>query len=126
MDIERIRPLQDNVLVCFHIHEDPHEERLSPGGIVLPATTREVYNEDAFLATVVAAGPGYYPDKFLGHELGTAPVGVTRFIPMDPAIVPGARVILDKIALAANRIYGDDRVEYRMVRAQAIAAVIEE
>lgn len=125
MDISSIRCLADNVLVQLSIHTDHHTDRLSPGGIVLPRM-RNIESEDAILATVIAVGSGYYADKFIDHEQGTSPVGSTKFIPVDPAIVPGAVVVLERAALAADRIYSDERNEYRMVRAATIAAVVEE
>lgn len=126
IDIHSVVPRNDNVLIQLEVHADPHEERLSPGGIILPKM-RDVNEEPAIIATVVAAGPGYYADEWLDHEQGTAPVGTRHpMIPLDPAIVPGARVILSKAGLAADRVWSDDVREYRMCRAHCIEAVLED
>lgn len=125
MDISSIRCLADNVLVQLSIHTDHHTDRLSPGGIVLPRM-RNIESEDAIIATVIAAGPGHYDDRYLGPERGTEDHRHGPWIPLDSAIAPGCTVILERAALAGDRIYSDERQELRMIKAHCIAAVIEE
>jgi co-chaperonin GroES (HSP10) len=123
IDVSKLRPKADNVLVRMDMHANRTVEEVTAGGIILPKS-REVASNEGAIATVVAAGPGYHPDKWLGHEKGTAPVGVVGFIPMDPDIKPGARVVLIS-PHTGDRVYDDEREEYRMVRAENIMAVVE-
>ena len=124
MDISKLLPKSDNVLVAFDSHS-PKAETLTPGGIILPGTRDVVANDGACYATVVAAGPGHYLDKWVDHEVGTAPAGGGKFIPMNPALKPGARVILDS-QNTGDRIWGDDHRELRMVKEHNCIAILEE
>lgn len=126
MDISSIKPTADNVLIQLAIHTDYHTDRLSPGGNIILPRMRNIESEDAILATVVAAGPGHYDDKYCGPERGTEDHKHGPWIPLDSAIVPGCTVILERAALAGDRIYSDERQELRMIKAHCIAAVIEE
>lgn len=126
MDISKIIPYADNVLVRLEVH--CAGERLSPTGrVIIPETAASnIESQDAIFATVVAAGPGHFDDKFLDHERGTEDHRHGPWIPLDPAIVPGAKVILEKRALGADRVYGEGHSEYRMCRADCIAAIVED
>lgn len=126
MQISKLRVLQDNVLLRFQHTADAHSDKLSPGGIFIPRTALAPDAGSAIEATVIAAGPGYYADRWLGQELGTAIPGSPTFIPLDAAIKPGARVLCNAQALAADKVYDDGRSEYRIVRASCIEAVITE
>lgn len=129
MNIEKIRCLGDNVLLQFAATANAHEEQLSPGGIVLPRFAAQPKQGEAIEAIVVKIGPGRYSDEFLDHERGTATIGSKHFIPLSmllPDVQPGTRVLCNAQALAADRIYSDDRSEYRMCRSGCIEAVIED
>ena len=121
IDVRRIRPTRDNVLVQLAIHARQDHE-VSAGGVVMvegaPKATQAVR------ATVIAAGPGHYHEKWLDHERGMSPDGRGRFVPMNPAIKPGARVMVES-AKHGDRIWGDDTHEYRMVLESNIIAVGE-
>lgn len=131
MDINKLRPTGDQVLLCFDAHINAREDTYSPGGILLPRTAQPQAG-DGNMATVMAVGPGYWNDKWPGgevknwHEHGSGPLANGAFIPLDASIVPGARVITTRAALAGDRIYDDERGEYRMCRADVIAAVVDE
>lgn len=124
MNIEKIRPAADNVLIRLRIHEMATEEERTEGGIIMPKARNEPSATEAVEATVVAAGPGHYADKWLGHEEGTAPDGSKKFIPMDPAIRKGARVLI-RGSKPGDRVYSDERAEYRMILAHNVEAVLE-
>jgi hypothetical protein len=138
IDPDRIRALADNVLVRLDIHL-PKEERRTAGGIVIPHMEEWEYTlggEDKRAvktpnanagqwATVVAAGPGHYRDKWLGLEEGTAPDGSPIFVPMDPDIQPGARVLVED-ARCGDRLFSTEYHEYRMVRERNLALIAEE
>lgn len=124
MDVTSIRPRADNVIVRLTAHQEARVEKTTKVGIIIPQmSVSEVDPTKSAEATVVACGPGYHPDKWIDHEQGTAPVGVVGFIPMDPEIVPGARVILER-GDCGDRVYDDERSEYRCVRAHNIIAVL--
>lgn len=127
MDINKIRCLADNVLVQLDAHLVHETEQLSPGGILIPLmASSNIESQDAILATVIACGKGHYNDRFIDHEVGTEDWRHGPWIPLDPAIVPGAKVILEKRALGGDRVYGEGHAEYRMIRSDCIAAVVEE
>jgi co-chaperonin GroES (HSP10) len=102
-DIEATRPYADNVLVLFN------RARMTAGGILIPDTVEKRVTE-AIEATVIAAGPG--------HDNGRA------FFPMDPDIRPGARVLVES-KQDGDRLYSDEMLEYRMVRAHNIIGVLD-
>lgn len=124
MNIEKIQPKQDNVLVRLRIHAMATEDEKTEGGIFLPKARNEPGMTEAVEATVIAVGPGHYADKWLGHEEGTAPDGSKKFIPVDSAICKGARVLIRGSKLG-DRVYSDERAEYRMILAHAVEAVLE-
>ena len=139
IDIERIAPKSDNILVRLDIHERRTEERRTEGGIVIPDMEEWEYTlagEDkravktpganvAQQATVIAAGPGHWHDKWLGLEQGTSPDGRNIFVPMNPDLCHGTRVLLED-ARIGDRLYATDYSEYRMVREHNVIAVLEE
>ena len=127
MKIESIAPKQDNVLVQFRQHAQRREElEQTPGGIFIPKAAEAPSHNAAIEAVVIAVGPGYYSDKFVDHEQGTAPLGSPHFIKLDAGLKPGAKVLLEARAAAADRVWSDTWEEYRMVRADCICAVVEE
>lgn len=119
-----LRMLQDNCLVRLDIADK--SEKLSPGGIVLVSfDATDDATANGIFATVIAVGPGRYADAWIDHETGTAPVGAKTFVPTDSAIVPGARVVLAKAALAGDRVKAEDG-EMRIVKTHVIEAVLED
>lgn len=126
MDVSKIRCYADNVLVCFEAHAMRQEPEKMVNGLYHPKVALESKAGEAILATVIAAGPGFYKDPWVNHEVGTHPYKVGPFIPMDEGIKPGATVLLEGAANAGDRIYGDGHMEYRMIRASCIAGVIED
>jgi hypothetical protein len=138
IDPERISPTADNVLVRLDIHAEKGERRLA-SGLYAPDMKaweytlagddkRAVKTPDANegqLATVIAAGPGHWHDKWVSIEEGTSQDGRNWFVPMDAGIAPGARVILED-SRVGDRIYDTAHAEYRMVRARNVVAVLEE
>lgn len=126
MEITDIKPRNDNVLVCFQIHEGKTQERTTPGGIIIPLMSNtDATSRGGVYATVISAGPGRFNDKWHGHEKGLSFVGSKVWVPMDPAIRPGAKVLLDS-EHTGQRVVGDDYTEYRLVVQDNIIAVVEE
>jgi len=138
IDPERIRPAADNVLVRLDIHMAAVEER-TPGGIIKPDMREWEYalkgddprvrkapdpNQGQW-AIVIAAGPGHYHDKFLSLEEGMSTDGSHVFVPMDPDIQPGARVLVED-ERCGDRIWSTEYHEYRMVRERNLALIAEE
>jgi co-chaperonin GroES (HSP10) len=119
----QLRMLGDNVLVQLDLSSK--EEKRSAGGIIMPSadSTRDA-TSDGIFATIIAIGPGVHASKWLGHEYGTAPIDRLTFLATDPALVPGARVVLAKAALAGDRVKAQDK-EYRIIKTHCIEAVIE-
>jgi len=117
VNIQKIRPTQDNVLVRFQL--DDHVGVL----IVDPGRTRSA--KEAVQAEVVAAGPGHYHERARRHdEDGTIPDGSSVFVPMNPDLVPGARVLVEG-HYCGDRLWSNEHVEYRMVRETNILGCIE-
>lgn len=113
-----IRPHAENVLVLFD-HHDPSSpahpsNRRTAGGLVVPESVAAAEPVETVTATVVAAGPGHF-DAY------------GRWIPMDPGLRPGARVIIEgtTAAIHSGQAVHVDGVEHRMVREKDIGAVIE-
>ena len=118
MNIAKIRPYADNVLVRLDMHASRTEETVTAGGIIVPKLAEK---EPNVIATVVARGPGAYDDVIRHdtpdeHHSGKRAPASRTFCPMDPDIKPGARVALNSHHVG-DRIWSDDREEYRMVRA---------
>lgn len=125
MEIDKIRPRNDQVLVVMQIHENKTEERTTPGGIIIPLmSNQDAKSRGGVFATVIAHGPGRFNDKWEGHERGLSFIGSTKWIPMDKAIKPGAVVLLDS-EQTGQRVVGDSYQEYRMILADNIIAVCE-
>jgi co-chaperonin GroES (HSP10) len=101
----------DNVLVCLDWLRDQRQDVTSAGGIFIPAQARKPETVEATWGTVVAAGPGHH-DEY----------GVWQ--PMDVAIKPGARVLVD-MAQAGDSCMLDD-VEHRIIRQKNIPLVQED
>lgn len=119
-----LRMYADNVLCLPDWLRDRRKERTTPGGIVLPASEKPA-DIDAVMATVIAAGPGWYDEKIVhneglrGHK---QPKPSRRFVPCE--VRAGDRVLVD------HAISGDpyiiSGVEHRIVRAENIIGVVEE
>lgn len=123
--IQRIRPRNDNVLVCMQIHANAQaEEGRTKGGIFVPKVAEAGKTNESVPATVVAAGPGHYHEHFYDIERGASQDTTRVFIPMNPDIKPGAKVWIEKLN-TGDRIHGDDLMEYRMVREHNIVMVEE-
>lgn len=126
IDISAIRPKQDNILVLMDIHDAPQEELETPGGILIPRSAQmDAKSMGAVYATVYAAGPGHHADRWGGQELGIDPYDDGPWIPMNPELTKGTRVILDS-AKTGQRIWSDERREFRMVREMNCIAIVEE
>jgi len=117
-----LRLRNDNVLVRMH-----SDEQESKGGIILPAT-RSKHPNQAVLATVVSAGPGYYPEvKALpkraekhGFER-VERVGRLEFISTE--VSPGDVVVVDSPHCGDN--YGEPEERLRIVRQAEILCVVD-
>jgi len=118
VNIQKIRPTQDNVLVRFDLDD-------YTGGVLIVDPLRERSAKESVQAVVIAAGPGHYHDKWLRHdEDGTKPDGSRTFIPMSPHIQPGARVLIEG-KYCGDRVWSDEHEEYRLVRETNILGCIE-
>lgn len=123
MNITRIRPRNDNVLIRMAASERKTEELL-PSGLFAPRQRNENLN-DSVEATVIAAGPGHYHDRWISQELGSSQDGTALFIPIDPRLVAGARVVALS-SLVGDVLYSDERDEYRMVRSEVLCCLLSE
>ena len=127
MDMSKLTPKQDNILVQFVHHASRHEaEQLTPGGIIIPKVAEAPSDNSAIEAVIIAAGPGRYLDKWVDHEQGTSDVGSKVFIPTGADLKPGAHVLLESSASACDRVWGEDRLEYRMVKEHNCIALVED
>lgn len=115
-----IRAYGNNVVVLFDCfdpkHPDHPSNRKTPGGLFIPQTVENATPVETVNATVFAAGPGHT------NEHG-------RWVPMNPDIVPGARVLIEgkkHAAILVGQPYFQDGLEYRIVRDYDIGGVIEE
>ena len=125
IDPRSVRPRNDNVLVRLELHERRREDKMTPGGIFIPRNRDRRATESAE-ATVIAAGPGHYHDRWLGHDKGGSHHDGTHvFVPMDPGIQPGAAVLVDDDR-CGDRLYSDEFEEFRMVREHNLIAILEE
>jgi len=126
LDINRIKPRRDCILVLMDIHDPNDEEQVTPGGILIPRMhSTDAKAQGAIYATIIAAGPGAWQDVWGGHELGTTPFASGPWVPMNPDLKPGVRVMLDHTN-TGNRIYSDERVEYRMVLEYNCVAIVDD
>lgn len=126
MDINKIRCSADNLLVQMAHHANRTEEEKTPGGIFIPRTAQTPKHNEAIEAVIVAVGPGRWNTRWIDHERGESDVGGTVFIPVDPSLKPGVRVLLSAAGAAGDRVYSDDYSEYRMVKAHCVEAVLED
>lgn len=99
MDILKIRPLEDNILI-----EPLEKEQRSAGGIVIPDTSKEKPQE----GKVISVGPGKKTDD---GKL------------VSPDVKVGDRVIYKKWGGNEIKVSGK---EYLMVKVDDILAVVEE
>lgn len=118
--VERFRPYADNVLVLMDHHRDARKEERTEGGLIVPMSSKEPGREQACWATVIAAGPGHYADKWHGQEKGTDSIGSSVFVPCE--VKEGDRVILSG-PLAGDAIVIDG-LEHRVCRAGYMGSVI--
>ena len=116
----RFRCVADQVLVRL----DSLGPTQTAAGVWTPGRTRRVV--EAAWATVLAGGPGHYPPVRLHPSRPTEPVDLSPvahsgFEPVDPAIVPGARVLLES---AQATDYADPAcLDIRVTRAANVIAV---
>lgn len=117
-----LRLRNDNILVRMH-----SDEQESKGGIILPAT-RSKHPNQAVLATVLAIGPGTYPEvkSVPGRrEPRDVPrchrIGGSKLIPTE--VCPNDVVIVDSPHCGDH--YGDADDDLRIVREAEILAVVE-
>lgn len=114
----RFRPYADNVLVLMDHHRDARKEERTEGGILVPMAAKEPTG--ACWATVIAAGPGHYADKWYGQEKGTDSIGSSAFVPCE--VKEGDRVLISG-PLAGDAIVIDG-MEHRVCRAGQLGSVI--
>lgn len=125
-DLEHLRLMDDNVLVCMDLHARArHPEEISKGGIVLPKSRNAVASNEGVLATVLSTGPGHWHDKWYDQERGHSQDGSSMFVKMNPDLQRGTRVIVDH-HYQGNPIWGDDNIECRIIREFNILAIVEE
>lgn len=124
LSAHEFRPTQDNVLVRLERQQWLREGH-SP--IVLPDTARAPEANETLVGTVVAVGPGYYPDVRLKPERPSEPTEkspvVSRRTLVRTTVQPGERVLLDG-RLAGEQVWLDG-VEHRVVREAEILAVVD-
>lgn len=90
----KLRPVRDFVLV--ELEQDPTEERLSDGGIILLPPKEEPRES---IGRVIAAGPGRYDDNW-HHPHNGPPIRPTyKFMPMPVKV--GERVAFSKYGHAS-------------------------
>lgn len=120
MDTSRIRPRQDNLLCRFDWLSQP--ESVSAGGIIMPNIDKP---DDSVPveATIVAAGPGHYNDTWINHEKGENVASDGFFIPVDPDLKPGARVLVNS-QFAGNRAQDDNHEELRVIKEDNCIAIL--
>jgi co-chaperonin GroES (HSP10) len=114
----------DNVLVKVD-----RQQLLRPDGgvIVLPDTCKAPEANQTLIGTVVAVGPGHYPDVRTKPERRREPtdqsprVGRSHLIPT--TVRPGERVLLDGVH--AGESLQLDGCEHRIVREAEILAVVD-
>lgn len=113
-----IRLYEDNVLVIFD-HHRRREER-SKGGIIIPDTARAPGSRAvAVWATVVAAGPGWYPGK---RCASCGMPGLTEStVYATCELKPGDRVICEEKDIGDRYMLGGE--EHRVIRAGQVLAV---
>lgn len=99
MDLLKVRPLEDNILI-----EPLEREQRSASGIVIPDTSKEKPQE----GKVMAVGPGKVTEE--GKVL-------------TPAVKVGERVLYKKWGGSEIKVGGK---EYLMVKSEDILAVVEE
>lgn len=118
------RMLMDNVLCLMDYLRDRRKERTTSGGIILPGTDKPGDMEPV-VATVIAAGPGWYDEQIIHNEGQPGwkqPKASRRFNRSE--LRGGDRVLVD------HAISGDswvvENVEYRIVRESNVLGVLEE
>lgn len=111
---------QDNVLVLMD-HHDKREERTA-GGIVIPQAYRGPKSRaEAVYATIIAAGPGWYPGKRCPSCGVPGLTESTVFVGND--LKPGDRVIVEDKDIGDR--YEVDGVEHRIIRQHQVLGVVE-
>jgi chaperonin GroES len=127
VDPERIRPLQDNLLVRLDMHANAQSEERKIGSIIVPKTADDGANAihgEAVPAVIVAAGPGRWTDSFRDQEKGTVPYGDGYWLPMNPLLKPGARVLVDSPDQGDKVFSRDKAAQYRLVREENIVMLM--
>lgn len=121
-DSARFRPVGDQCLILFDHIRDARKEVMLSSGLIVPHSARKPEASEACWATVIAAGPGRYADKFLDRERGTSRIGSGVFIEND--VKAGQRVLIQ------GPLCGDavviDGLEHRIVVSDVVVGVEEE
>lgn len=124
VDPERISPLQDNVLVVLDMHANAQaEERRLESGLYIPKTAdngASAIHGETVPATIVAVGPGRWTDTYRDQEKGSVPYGDGFWLPMNPLLKPGARVMVDSPDQGDKVFARDKAAQYRLVREENI------
>ena len=127
VDPERIRPSQDNVLVRLDMHANAQSEERKIGSIFVPKNADDGANAihgEAVPAVIVAAGPGRWTDSYRDQEKGTVPYGDGFWLPMNPALKPGTRVLVDSPDQGDKVFARDQAAQYRLVREENIVMLM--
>lgn len=129
VDPERIRPTADNVLVRLDMHANAQAEERKIGSIIVPKSADDGANAqhgEAVPAVIVAVGPGRWTDTFRDQEKGTVPHGDGFWLPMNPALKPGTRVLVDSPDQGDKVFARDKAAQYRLVREENIVMLMDE
>lgn len=127
VDPERIKPTSDNLLVRLDMHANAQAEERKIGSIIVPKTASDGANAihgEAVPAVIVAAGPGRWTDSYRDQEKGTVPHGDGFWLPMNPALKPGTRVLVDSPDQGDKVFSRDQAAQYRLVREENIVMLM--
>ena len=119
---ERIAPKGSNAIILYDFIRDARADNdRTDGGILIPKTTTP-QRDEACWATVVAAGPGSYLDKWISQEAGSSRLGSSVFV--ESELKPGMRVLVQ------GPLCGDavviDGLEHRIVHDSVVIGVDED
>jgi co-chaperonin GroES (HSP10) len=118
----KLRVLRDGAIILYDFIRDARTEETLPSGLIVPKTARQPERTEACLATVIAAGPGRYLDRFLDQERGYSRVASDVFIQSE--FKAGDRVLVQG-PLAGDAVMIDG-LEHRIVVSDVILGVVEE
>lgn len=120
--------MQDNVLIRLDMHANAQSEERKIGSIIVPKTADDGANAqhgEAVPAVIVAVGPGRWTDTFRDQEKGTVPHGDGFWLPMNPALKPGTRVLVDSPDQGDKVFSKDQAAQYRLVREENIVMLMD-